>query len=73
LHCAGILISGIGIEQFGRVSQLALDELTEFMHKNETILSPAKIVKIIFLFTFSVHNSKAGLPAEYSKPKFIKK
>lgn len=58
LHCAGVLISTIGLDQFKRSYELILNELLTLVHIDDTILSPAYLLKIIVLYTFPIHSPK---------------
>lgn len=66
LNSAGILISNIDFEQFKRSSELVLAELSAFLNTDIILLTPLKLLEIVFIFAFSVHSSKSGMVGKFN-------
>jgi len=60
LHCAGVLISTIGLDQFKQSYELILNELLALVDNDDTVLTPAYLLKIIILYTFPIHSPRPG-------------
>uniref|UniRef100_A0A915MRR9 Uncharacterized protein n=1 Tax=Meloidogyne javanica TaxID=6303 RepID=A0A915MRR9_MELJA len=58
LHCAGVLISTIGLDQFKQSYELILNELLALVDNDDTVLTPAYLLKIIILYTFPIHSPR---------------
>nr|CAD2190832.1 unnamed protein product [Meloidogyne enterolobii] len=58
LHCAGVLISTIGLDQFKQSYDLIINELLALVDNDDTVLTPAYLLKIIILYTFPIHSPK---------------
>uniref|UniRef100_A0A915M9T6 glycogenin glucosyltransferase n=1 Tax=Meloidogyne javanica TaxID=6303 RepID=A0A915M9T6_MELJA len=61
LHCAGVLISTIGLDQFKQSYDLIINELLALVDNDDTVLTPAYLLKIIILYTFPIHSPKPDM------------